>query len=373
MRQVRWEQEHVRRLQVIRPRGGTTRRGGDGQDQRLDDSSGSVGTRLRQAREERGLDLPSVHDRLGRPITQIEALEHDDHAALPDEALAVSTLRHYATLLGLDGDALHLQWSAEHACADVDLSATRAVPVVTSVVAAVTSGPDHLRAFTETGEVPQVGGRVTSASGASGNYGYKVETGPPTGTFPVVPRADLRKSRRAVTKARRRMKAPTWLKVLTWLSVVLVLVVAAGWVLLSVKPAVLASAHILRVVPAGSPSGTAGSSNPGSVPPVGHQAFPVVPAGTSPSGASYTVASSKFAVVVATSGRCWVQVTSSSSPVPLVSGVQDGSKVLTFPAKGTMTVEVGSSAVIVGITIKGRSAFTDIPTVVPFTYTFASA
>ena len=357
---------------MIRPRGETTRRGGDGQDQQLDDLSSSVGARLRQAREERGLDLLSVHDRLGQPITQIEALEHNDHTALPNEALAVSTLRRYATLLGLDGDALHLQWSAERAGADVDLSATRAVPAVTSVVAAVTTGPDHLRAFTETGEVPQVGGRVTSASGASGNYGYKIDTGPPTGTFPVVPRADLRKSRRSVAKARRRMKAPTWLKVLTWLSGVLVLIVGAGWVLLSVKPAVLASAHILRVVPPGSTSGTAGGPSPRTIPPAGLPAFPVLPAGTSPSGASYTVASSKFAVVVATSGRCWVQVTSSSSPVPLVSGVQDAGKILTFPATGTMTVEVGSSAVLVGISIKGKSAFTDIPTVVPFTYTFAS-
>ncbi len=362
---------------MIRPRGGTTRRGsdvdGDGQDQRLDDSSGSVGTRLRQAREERGLDLLTVHDRLGRPITQIEALECNDHATLPDEALAVSTLRRYATLLGLDGDALHLQWTAERARVDIDLSATRSVPAVTSVVAAVTTGPDHLRAFTETGEVPQVGGRVTSASGSSGNYDYKVDTGPPTGTFPVVPRADLRKSRRSVAKARRRMKAPTWLKVLTWISVLLVLVVAAGWVLLSVKPTVLASAHILRVVPPGSASGTSVSSNPGTGPTVGRQAFPVVPAGTSPSGASYTVASSKFTVVVATSDRCWVQVTSSSSPVPLISGVQDGGKVLSFPATGSMTVEVGSSAVLIGITIKGKSAFTNTPTVVPFTYTFASA
>ena len=358
---------------MIRPRGGTTRRGGDGQDQRLEDPVGSVGTRLRQAREERGLDLLSVHDRLGRPITQIEALEHDDHGALPDEALAVSTLRRYATLLGLDGDALHAQWSAERRTADIDPSVTRAVPAVTSVVAAVTTGPDHLKAFTETGEVPQVGGRVTSASGASGNYDYKVSTGPPTGTFPVVPRADLRRSRRSVAKARRRMKAPSWLKFLTWLIAALVLVVAAGWILLSVKPSTLADAHVLRVVQPGSASGAAAGNPSATTHPPSHQTYPVQPSGTSPSGASYTVATSKFDVVIATSGRCWVQVTSSSSPVPLISGVQDGGKVLRFPAQGTMTVEVGSSAVIVGVDIKGKSAFTDAPKVVPFTYTFAPA
>jgi cytoskeletal protein RodZ len=358
---------------VIRPRGGTTRRGGDGQEQRLEDPTESVGTRLHQARVDRGLDLLTVHDRLNRPITQIEALEHDDHGALPDEVLAVSTLRHYATLLGLDGDALATEFVAQRRPVGDTDTTTQSVAAVTSVVAAVTSGPDHLRAFTETGEVPQVGGRVTSASGASGNYDYKVSTGPPTGTFPVVPRGDLRKSRRSVAKARRRMKAPTWLKVLTWITVALLLVVAAGWVLLSAKPTVLANAHILRVVPAGPSTGAPSSATPGTTTPVSHQAFPVEPAGATSTGASYTVATSKFDVVVATSGRCWVQVTSSSSPVPLVSGVQDAGKVLTYPADGTMTVEVGSSAVTVGVTIKGKTAFADSHKVVPFTYTFAPA
>ena len=358
---------------MIRPRGGTTRRGGGGEDQLPAESAESVGTQLQRARNERGLDLLTVHDRLGRPITQIEALEHDDMDALPDEVLAISTLRRYATLLGLNEDALSTRFVAQRRALG-DMTATRATPAVTSVVAAVTTGPDHLRAFTETGEVPQVGRRMTSASGASGNYGYQVATGPPTGTFPVVPRADLREGRRQVARARRRMKAPAWLKAFTWIVGVLVLVVAVGSVLLAVRPKVLANAHILRVGPAGSagPSSGGSSATPTTAP-APRQIFPVQPAGTSSSGASYTVATSKFDVVVATSGPCWVQVTSSSSAVPLVSGVQQAGKVLTFPADGTMTVEIGSSAVIVGITIKGKSAFTDVPKTVPFTYTFAAA
>ncbi len=60
---------------------------------------------------------------------------------------------------------------------------------VTNVVAAVTTGPDHLRAFTQTGQVPKVGAGSTAAVGG---YGYDVATGPPTGTFPVVPRQDLK-------------------------------------------------------------------------------------------------------------------------------------------------------------------------------------
>ena len=85
------------------------------------------------------------------------------------------------------------------------------------------------------------------------------------------------------------------------------------------------------------------------------------------------MATPHYDVVVATSGPCWVQVTSSSSAVPLLSGVQQAGKVVSFPADGTMTVEVGSSAVVVGVTIKGKSAFTGVPTTVPFTYTFTAA
>ena len=59
--------------------------------------------------------------------------------------------------------------------------------------------------------------------------------------------------------------------------------------------------------------------------------------------------------------------------VPLLSAVQPAAKVLSFPSVGTMTVEVGSSAVLVGITIRGRNAFTDAPKAAPFTYTFSPA
>jgi hypothetical protein len=324
-------------------------------------------------RVERGLDLLAVHDRLGRPITQIEALEHDDMEALPDDVLALSTLRRYATLLGLDGDDLATRFIAQRESFQ-DLSATRATPALTSVGAAVTAGPDHLRAFTETGEVPQVGSRSTSTSGGTRASRRDMDTGPPTGTFPVLPRSDLRKGRRQVARARRRMNAPRWLKVMTWIAAVLVLVVAVGSVLLAVHPATLADAHILRVVPAGSAAGSpsGGGSSTATTTPATHQTFPVQPAGTTASGASYTVATKHYDVVVATSGPCWVQITSSSAAVPLVAGVQEAGKIISIPAVGTMTVEVGSSAVLIGISIKGKSAFSDAPKAIPFTYTFSS-
>ena len=124
---------------MIRPRGGTTRRRDD-QDEGTTSSAEELGRLLRDAREERGLDLLAVHDRLSRPITQLEALEKGDLTALPDQALALSTLRRYAAFLGLDGDALALQmidaWSTVPSSPNGTPSGA-----VTNVVTTVTSIP----------------------------------------------------------------------------------------------------------------------------------------------------------------------------------------------------------------------------------------
>ena len=353
-------------------RGGTARRRDD-QDEKPSSSAEGIGWLLRAAREERGLDLLAVHDRLGRPITQLEALENGDLASLPDQALALSTLRRYAAFLGLDGDALALQmidaWSASVPAPALSSTGAKRNQVgagsVTNVVTAVTTEPDHLRAFTQTGEVPRVG--AGSAAGGSGAYGYGVASGPPTGTFPVVPRQEIRHSKRAVAKARRRLRAPTSLKVITWVALVLVLAVVAGFAIQQWRPEWLVRAHILRVAAptsnASSPGGTAGGGQ-------NHQASAVVGTGYTLQSSNWTVNTQNFTVNIATSGRCWVQVTSSSSPTPLVSGVQQAGKLLSFPAKGTMTVQVGSAAVAVAIYIDGKGVFLNSPHVTPFTYTF---
>lgn len=202
------------------------------------------------------------------------------------------------------------------------------------------------------------------------------------------------------------MRAPTSLKLVTWIAVLLVAAVLAGFVLLAVRPNLLASARILRVVEPGAasaaPPATAGLSSPlATAPPVtsgstsppvtsgttappatggsaGHgrahrQTAAVQSAGSSANSASYAVADAHFTVAVATSGPCWVQITSSSSPVPLVSAVEPGGKILAFPSQGTMTVQVGSSRVLVGITVKGKSALLIAPTTTPFTYVFSPA
>jgi len=348
---------------VIRQRGAATRRRDDENDEAVS-SAEEIGTLLREAREGRGLDLLAVHDRLNRPITQLEALESGDLNGLPDQALALSTLRRYAAFLGLDGDALALRmidaWSVSPPTAGVAAHNDNGA-AVTNVVAAVSAGPDHLRAFTQTGPVPKVRGGTTTTVGS---YGYEVSTGPPTGTFPVVPRQELRQSKRAVAKARRRQRAPKGLKVATWLVGGLLVLALAGSVILSQRPQWLASAHILRVVGHGGARPASGPGG-GTVP-----ATAVEPTGASGQTANYTVNTRAFVVDVTTTGPCWVQVTSSSSATPLVSGVQPAGRKLSYPAQGTMTVQVGSSAVVVGITVKGKVVFYNAPHSTPFTYVF---
>ena len=352
---------------MIRQRGGTTRRG---DDQQVDPTSSAkeIGDMLREAREERGLDLLAVHDRLSRPITHLEALELGNLAGLPDQALALSTLRRYAAFLGLDGDALALQMIDAWSLWPPEQGVQRAEggPPVTRVVAAVTTGPDHLRAFTQTGEVPRVGGGSTSAAGGSGAYGYGVASGPPTGTFPVVPRHDLQTSKRALAKARRRLRAPRWLKVLTWSSLVLLLIVVVGFGIYQQRPQWLARSHILRVTSPGGGATTRSSHTPAPNP----KAPAVAMTSFTPQSADYKVDSSKFTVAVATSGPCWVQVTSSASATPLLSGVQSAGKRATFVATGTIKVQVGSSAVAVFVYIHDKGAFLNQPHVVPYTYSF---
>ena len=360
---------------MIRPRGGTTRRRDEDEDEAAS-SAEEIGRQLRARREERGLDLLTVHDRLGRPITQIEALENGDLAGLPDQAMALSTLRRYAAFLGLDGDALALRmidaWSAVPASVPAPTAAVTGVTAVTAaavtnVVTAVGAEPDHLRAFTQTGEVPRVGGGSSGPPTGPGAYGFG--TGPPTGTFPVVPRQDLKQSRRAVAKARRRLRAPRALKVATWVTAGLVLVVVAGFAIDRSQPRWLVQAHILKV----SPPGARGAASPRTVVRQTTTKAQVVQTGATGTSASYSVASRQFSVVIATSDRCWVQVTSSSSSVPLVEGIQPAGKTLSIPATGTMTVELGASAVVVAISVDKRPVFYNSPHETPFTYTFVPA
>ncbi len=342
----------------MRQRGGSTSRR-DHNDAAT--SAREIGGQLREAREERGLDLLTVHDRLDRPITQLEALEQGDLAVLADQARALSTLRRYAAFLGLDGDALALRmidaWSTAPETAAVAASAPP-----TTLVASLSQPPDHLKAFTQTGPVP----RFDRGPGARSRTAvHPAVAGPPTGTFPLVSPQAAKSDRKELARARRRLRAPSSLKVLTWLVALLLVAALVGLGIDQWRPRWLVSAHILRVE---GPGGAAARQPPSSTGP----ATTVALTSSNAESATYAVRTGEFTVEIVTSGEVWLEVTSSEATAPLVAGVQPSGKRLSFPAKGTMTVQVGAVAVTVGVSVKGKTVFYNTPHNVPFSYIFSS-
>ena len=356
--------------------GGATRRRGDHDGDRglVAISPVSIGLLLRTTRERKGLDLLAVHDQLGQPITVLDALEAGNLANLPNQAVALSTLRRYAALLGLDGDRLVLQlleaWSSQpqgtHRLAGREFDHPSMAPLVTTL----TSSPEHLLAFTETGRVPAVSpGAATSAGFATGNYHDL--TGPPTGMLTVVPKEEIRATKRARRRARRRRRAPVTLRLVTWLVLLAVLAGAAGLALDRWRPQLLVNWHVLKLATPGAGTGSSGGG-PGSAPTKAsgrNSVVTLVSSGTN--GATYHVRASSFTVTLATSAPCWVQVSTPASAKPSSQGVQQRGQVVHYATKqGSLAVEVGSSAVLLGIGVGGKNVFLAHPTSAPFTYTF---
>lgn len=73
----------------------------------------TVGERLRAAREARGLTLEDVEAATRIRAEYLNALEHDDTAALPNEVVARGFLRNYARFLGLDPEPLVVELLGE--------------------------------------------------------------------------------------------------------------------------------------------------------------------------------------------------------------------------------------------------------------------
>ena len=324
---------------MIRQRGGATRRRND-QDEGPNSSAQEIGLLLREAREERGLDLLAVHDRLSRPITQLEALERGDLASLPDQALALSTLRRYAAFIGLDGDALALRmidaWSAQPAATDGVPRHDDGAPV-TNVVAAVTAGPDHLRAFTQTGQVPRVGAGSTAAGPAATATGWP--PAPPPGPSRWSPGRSSARASGPWPGPGGKLRAPRSLKIITWLTGLLVLAVVAGFVILRTAATVAGSAHILRVVDPGGPNPAHRPPPPPSPTRRPSLCRPVPPAGCQLHRQHHELrrGDHHHRALLGAGDQHAVVGTA-------IVGVQPAGKHLSFPAQGTMTVQVGSSA-----------------------------
>src|SRR5512140_2524593 len=77
----------------------------------------TVGEKLRDAREVRGLDLYRVERDTKIRHKFLVALEAGDYADLPGDVYARGFLRNYATYLGLDPDEIVEEWRSEFSAA----------------------------------------------------------------------------------------------------------------------------------------------------------------------------------------------------------------------------------------------------------------
>jgi cytoskeletal protein RodZ len=68
--------------------------------------TGSIGERLRRAREERGMSLDDVANQTRIPIRHLQHIEQEEWDALPGITYCVGFVRSYANMIGLDGAEL---------------------------------------------------------------------------------------------------------------------------------------------------------------------------------------------------------------------------------------------------------------------------
>jgi len=336
----------------------TRRRGG--RRQQPEPTPTDVGGELKAARDARGITLEEVHDRTGVSRPQLEALEVGDLVRFPDRRSLVIAVRRYADLVELPADALGAEaerrWAAE------------VLPSATSGVTSALSpgGPGyggtptghlsrypgdgaHLRAFTQTAEVPQVGG--WSGYATAGHMSF---TG--TGSLPAI-------ARPVVVRP-----APYALRVLVWVTAGLLALGLVGVAVHHWRPKWLAEADLVHHVRVPRPG------TPFTLPPPHLQTITQTSSG--PGSAAITVRAAQYAVVVGAWQPCWVQAESPQSFTPLFNQTLATGQSHTFDsADGQLTLHLGASFVTIEVEIANKvvPGWTFRPSSAPFVINFTSA
>jgi len=345
-----------------------------------DPTPASVGAALREARQGAQLSVESVADRTGVPRTQLEALEDGDLSRFPDRRAAVTAVRRYCDLVDLDADGLSTVVDDHLALAAAGIATGGpGAPGGPANGGRATGGAGgagqlrrplgeatHLRAFTQTAEVPGVRRDdpvVRSADHRTGRYDI-------TGSFPVVD--DWIKPERS---------APFVLRAAVWLVVVLLVVAGVGLAVHHYEPQWLTDIHLQRVTPLtvpGSHGATTGSGTGATTPtlapgPGKAPQGPVTEALTTAGSATVTVQAASYSVVVSASAPCWTVVNTPQSFKPVFNAELAAGQVDSFDsADGQLTVNVGASGVSLQVRIAGRlvSNWVFRPPTAPFVLNF---
>jgi hypothetical protein len=219
----------------------------------------------------------------------------------------------------------------------------------------------HLRAFTQTDEVPGI--RRSDLPAGNGHNGIGTFT--VTSSFPAVP------VRYAPVRT-----VPVILRGAIWLTTALLVVALVGLAVQHYDPQLLADIHLVR-------HHTPTPTNPGSGPaanattPTGPAHAGVVSLTDTGSGsATVSVRASNYSVVVAAWAPCWTEVHTPQSFSPVFAATLQGGEVKVFdPANGQLTLSMSASLVTVQVRVNGKTVpkWLFKPSSVPFTLNFNSA
>ena len=239
-------------------------------------------------------------------------------------------------------------------------SATGAVP--TGHLSRYPGDGTHLRAFTQTDEVPGVR-RAPKPPGGGPHVDREFSD---TGSFPATP---------AIYSGVR--PAPVLLRAATWLTAALLVVAIGGLAVQHYQPQWLADIHLVRHGHTVTASTAGATTSPGAP---AHSKGPTHPepvtlTDTSTGSATVSVLASNYSVVVAAWAPCWTVVHSPQSFSPVFAATLQGGQVKEFdPADGQLTVSMSASLVTVQVKINGKAVpgWLFKPTSVPFTLNFDS-
>ena len=324
-----------------------------------------AGEMLRNARAQLGIELLEVHDRTGISWRNLEALETGEVQRFSDPAAAAVAMRRYAELVSLEPEPLvRSVTSPVLALAGAPSGGANAGSWAPGPTAPDASGhlrryygdQSHLGSFTQTAQVPAVGGWSSGQANGAAQPG-----GPLNGH----------------QAPRRKPKAPWALRFMMWFVLFLLLVGVAGISINHYKPQWLRDIHVLASAPkptVPSSPGTHNQSPPTSKTTTTKPSASLVTTSQIGIGtASVKVGAPDYTVVVATSNLCWVDVWTPGSVNSLVNRTLTAGQTVSIPITGgPVSVKLGALAAGISVKIDGKtvSGWTLRPNAVPFVATF---
>jgi hypothetical protein len=365
----------VREANVVTAAGDRRMRRRGGKRQGEGSTPVDVGTALRRAREASAIGLTEVHDRTGTPWQLLEALEAGDLSRFPDLRSARTAVRRYADLMELDADEFtkvteeHWGGAASKGDGGADggrtnggrhpnVYATESMSV--GHLSRYPGDGTHLRAFTQTDEVPGVGrADLPTGNGHNGSGQWSI-----TGAFPATPAGP------AYVRP-----APVLLRGAIWVTASLLVVALCALAVQHYQPQWLADLHIVRHPLSSTPTTSGAPASGAPTPGAPARSALVTLTDTGAGSATVSVRAANYTVRVGAWAPCWTEVHTSQSFSPVFAATLQAGQLKDFnTVNGNLSVSLSAAHVTVQVRIGGKTVpkWVFTPSSVPFTLNFNS-